>query len=222
MVDLPTSTFRERISNETSKSWWRRRDSNPQRPRNLGITRRLVAGLKCASLLDLLWLFRCFCKDPSNDLSRPDFIRAGFSLFPVSAPNLLSFPVTPTARFECLTFARQMRGHLARAGSKFTNGRSELRPIKTYTAGNQLDASRGGPLPVSGSPYAQGRPSCVENDSRSRARPVLTPRLRSVDVIEVELSGLGFGDAAAVHDRANEGARDRRAENPLAVTLLES
>lgn len=71
---------------------------------DLGITRRLAAGLKCASLLGLSWLFRCFCKDPSSDLTRPGFTRAGFQLFPVSSPNLLSFPkMVPAERIELPT-----------------------------------------------------------------------------------------------------------------------
>ena len=96
VVDSLASALRERRStlsytgnNDGEDGIRTRKDRD-----DLSITRRLVAGLKCASLLDLPWLFRCFCKDPSNDLSRPGFTRAGFSqLFPVSAPNLLSFPV---------------------------------------------------------------------------------------------------------------------------------
>jgi hypothetical protein len=59
---------------------------------DLGITRRLAAGLKCASLLDLPWLFRCFCKDPSSDLARPGFTRAGFPTFPGELAELAQLP----------------------------------------------------------------------------------------------------------------------------------
>jgi len=69
---------------------------------NLGITRRLAVGLKCASLLDPLWLFRCFCKDPSNDSARPGFTRAGFLTFPGELAELAQLPLknfkTPTAK----------------------------------------------------------------------------------------------------------------------------
>jgi hypothetical protein len=60
---------------------------------DLGITRRLAAGLKCASLLDLPWLFRCFCKDPSSDLARPGFTRAGFPTFPGELAELTQPPL---------------------------------------------------------------------------------------------------------------------------------
>jgi hypothetical protein len=59
---------------------------------DLGITRRLAAGLKCASLLDLPWLFRCFCKDPGSDLARPGFTRAGFPTFPGELAELAQLP----------------------------------------------------------------------------------------------------------------------------------
>jgi len=47
-------------------------------------------------------------------------------------------------------------------------------------------------------------------------------RSSSVDVIEVDLASLGLGDPAASNYRADEGARDRRGQNPRVVTVLES
>jgi|GEM_PF-7073916 len=44
-------------------------------------------------LLDLSWLFRCFHKDPSNDLARPGFTRAGFLAFPGELAELAQLPL---------------------------------------------------------------------------------------------------------------------------------
>jgi hypothetical protein len=37
-------------------------------------------------------LFRCFCKDPSSDLTRPGFTRAGFPTFPGERAELAQLP----------------------------------------------------------------------------------------------------------------------------------
>src|SRR5690349_24472682 len=47
-------------------------------------------------------------------------------------------------------------------------------------------------------------------------------RLGSVDVVEIDLPGLSLRDAAAGHDDAHEGKRDRRAERPPLITLFKS
>jgi hypothetical protein len=87
---------------------------------DLGITRRLAAGLKCASLLDLPWLFRCFRKDPSSDLAVPVLPEPVFQLFPVSSPNLLSFPYDGVSGEDRAPDLR-VTNALRHAGIKFTN-----------------------------------------------------------------------------------------------------
>jgi hypothetical protein len=52
--------------------------------------------------------------------------------------------------------------------------------------------------------------------------PAVVRRLRSVEVIEIDLLGPGLGDPAERNDGAHEGKRYWRRENPLAVAVLES
>lgn len=111
------------------------------------------------------------------------------------------------------------------AGLKFTNGRNPARPKKKFRC---LKPPFAAPPKETGT--GQRAVLCSRRDGHperklSSRHDAILRRLRirrwrrSVDVVEIDLAGLGLGEPAARHNGPHDGARHRRGENLLIGSL---
>jgi hypothetical protein len=129
--------------------------------------------------------------------------------------------LVPAERIELPTSALQKHCPTAELRRpKFTNA--------DVTAGNRkfslpettvCRSTKGDQYRISGPSYVLAGTAILKRNqftsSRDLAMPAVIRRLRSVDVIEIDLAGLSLGDATALRDDAHEGKRHWRGENPL-------
>ena len=80
-------------------------------------------------------------------------------------------------------------------------------------------STKGDQYRISGPSYVLAGTAILKRNhftsSRDLSAPAFVRRLRSVDVIEIDLAGLSLGDPAALGDDAHERKRHRRGEDPL-------
>src|SRR5882724_1346176 len=80
-------------------------------------------------------------------------------------------------------------------------------------------STKGDQYRISGPSYVLAGTAILKRNhftsSRDLSAPAVVRRLRSVDVIEIDLAGLSLGDPAALGDDAHARKRHRRGENLL-------